>query len=90
MTHNAGIEPLAVHSVRLRELPFGFNSNILNHFLCALVRANLTSRRSIVGVGVLDDPHIFNAGKRLAPKLFTIHYSLLESANGTVQKGISM
>ena len=38
---------------------------------------NLTARCSIacsiVGVAVLDDPHIFNAGKRLAPKLFTIH-----------------
>ena len=46
----------------------------------ALVRTTLTTRRSIacsiVGVGVHDDPHIFNAGKRLAPKLFTIHHSL--------------
>ena len=41
---------------------------------------NLITRRSIacsiVGVGVLDDPNIFNTGKRLAPKLFTIHHSL--------------
>ena len=41
---------------------------------------NLTTRCSIacsiVGVGVHDDPHIFNAGKRLASKLFTIHLSI--------------
>ena len=41
---------------------------------------NLTARCSIacsiVGVGVLDDPHIFNAGKRLLPKLCTKHSAL--------------
>ncbi len=49
---------------------------------------NFTTHRGIVGVGVLDDPHIFNAGKRLPPKLFAIHDSfpcmaVIPSANGT-------
>ncbi|MBQ7951353.1 MAG: hypothetical protein IJ278_06495, partial [Clostridia bacterium] len=70
--------PCAAYAVRSTSASFSLR------YTCGLIERaesmNLTTHCSIacsiVGGGVHDAPHIFNAGKRLASKLFTIHHSL--------------